>query len=139
MVGKEDSMCRGEKITWTLMFVTIGIIFFFFVYPGPRSKEGKITTTKGVSTDNFFKKMEAELETVKNGDILETRLIGVWEGTGARLVVITRDSEEGRVNYQVKGGSVFLQSSSELARRIVRVYRVGTPEWREQTEAFMKQ
>lgn len=124
--------------SWLIgIFIFTSIFYAYIVFVWDPSEKEKVAATT-VSTDNFFKKMEAELETTKNGDILETRWVG--EGEGSRtLWVVTQDSKEGRVYYQVKGGSANLRSSSELAQRVVKIYRVGTPEWREKAEKFMKQ
>lgn len=127
--------------TWVSIIV-FGALFFGVGVPMVNKALVAEKATKGtevVSTNNFFGKMEAELETTKNGDILETRQIEEWAGSRHTLLVVTQDSRDGRVFYQVKGGEIFLQSSSELAQRIVKVYRVGTPEWREKAEEFVKQ
>ncbi len=88
-------------------------------------------------------KMRGELETVNKGDILETHWEGDLEGSYQLLVVVNPLSGDGKrdsIHYQTLGAHVTQNMPVQgLVHRVVRVYRIDTPEWKEKAQQFVRQ
>jgi hypothetical protein len=100
-----------------ILGILLGIFIGLFILFGPMllSKE-KPAAVRTISVARIV----AELETVIANDILETR-------RGGFLVV---DSHFNLIRYHKLGSPATENASAnELARMVVRVYRVDTPEW----------
>ena len=86
-----------------------------------------------------IQKMTAALETVNKGDILER---SGWEGSYPLVVVVSNFRNNERhdiIHYQALGAPTLNMTVGSLAYRVVKVYRVDTPEWKEKVQQFVKQ
>ena len=83
--------------------------------------------------------VKVQLQTLNKGDILETRWEGEWEGSSKLLVVVAVANSKDAISYTSIGILPRVEFVNDLSKKVVRVYRVDTPEWKEKALQFIKQ
>ena len=125
----------GSLMIKFFVFLILGTLlsFFIFVYNQPSKHHEEKTVAVEIE------KMRGQLEIVNEGDILETKLEGYLEWSYQLLVVLQNKKGEEIVYVpNLKGMPPQIESVSELSRRVIRVHRVGTSEWKERAQQFVK-
>ena len=137
-------MSDNEKILITAISTLLisCLIIYWAADPKPVMFGKK---TAGVAEAVQIKSIKAELEITNKGDILETRWEGEWEGSYQLMVVVhnfmRNDKRHDTIHYQTIGplATQNMTTIDDLVHRVVKVYRVDTPEWKEKAQQFVRQ